>query len=311
MFAEISIKPEWFNAQYDEVMGTKQKFWYEDDTGRRWLFKYNRKNTGEDWAEKIAEYLCQRLELPHATYELATWQEHIGCIAQSFLRTEGDGEEQQLFEQLILGSQLLGAVEPQYLQHRTRYKNTLHNVPNILLALKNIAPPKHWMLPQGIHTAQEVFIGYLLLDALIGNGDRHDENWAGVAETTGSQISLAPTFDHASSLGRELTDEERTKRLSTKDAGYAVENYANRAESALYKEASATKPLGTVEAFSAAAQYHPNAAKIWLSLLESVTPAIIEEGFRQIPAHRISSVSVDFAISILLHNQKRLQNTLQ
>jgi hypothetical protein len=311
MFAEIQIKREWFNAQYDEVMGTKRKFWYEDGTGKRWLFKYNRENTGEDWAEKIAEYLCKHLELPHATYELAQWENHFGCISQSFLRSEGDGEEQQLLEQLILGSQLLGAVEPRYLQQRTRYKNTLHNIPNILRALEHIAPPKNWILPKEIKTAPEVFVGYLLLDALLGNGDRHDENWAGVAENTGSQISLAPTFDHASSLGRELTDEERTKRLSTKDAGYAVESYASRAESALYKEASATKPLGTVEAFWEASEYYPDAARYWLSLLQSTPSGVIEEGFAQIPTHRISSASADFAIRVLLHNQKRLQNTLQ
>jgi hypothetical protein len=37
------------------------------------------------------------------------------------------------------------------------------------------------MPPDGITTAIDTFVGYLLLDAWIGNGDRHHENWRFIA----------------------------------------------------------------------------------------------------------------------------------
>jgi hypothetical protein len=50
-----------------------------------------------------------------------------------------------------------------------------------------------------------LFPGYLMLDALIGNTDRHHENWgarvlAGLGNGRRMAV-LAPTYDHASSEG--------------------------------------------------------------------------------------------------------------
>ncbi len=64
---------------------------------------------------------------------------------------------------------------------------------------------------------------YLVLDALIGNTDRHHENWGFLGQVLVNidEVSeaarlvkqggydIAPSFDHASSLGRELPDEKR------------------------------------------------------------------------------------------------------
>jgi hypothetical protein len=56
-----------------------------------------------------------------------------------------------------------------------------------------------------------VFVGYLILDAWIGNADRHEQNWAVLEPETGTDARrlLSPTFDHASSLGYGLTEEQR------------------------------------------------------------------------------------------------------
>jgi len=68
-----------------EQMGSKPKFWYVDPTSQNlWLFKYARKNTGEDWAEKIASEIAALLCLPHARVELATCQQSRGIISLDF-----------------------------------------------------------------------------------------------------------------------------------------------------------------------------------------------------------------------------------
>lgn len=48
----------------EEPMGTKQKFWYEDASKRRFLFKYPRPGTGEHWAEKIVAEIATLLRVP-------------------------------------------------------------------------------------------------------------------------------------------------------------------------------------------------------------------------------------------------------
>ena len=69
--------------------------------------------------------------------------------------------------------------------------------------------------------AWDVFVGYLILDAVIGNTDRYEENWAVIVH--GDDRSLAPTFDHASCLGFMLDDDQRLSRLRTRDRGFTTE----------------------------------------------------------------------------------------
>lgn len=69
-FPIIDILPD--APEADEDLGTKEKFWYRHDN-LNYLYKKTRQNTGEDWSEKIASELCSLLDLPHAIYELATF----------------------------------------------------------------------------------------------------------------------------------------------------------------------------------------------------------------------------------------------
>ena len=55
-----------------EEMGSKPKFWVQDPDGPKWLFKHrHRPSVGDDWAEKIAAEVAEKLAIPHATVELA------------------------------------------------------------------------------------------------------------------------------------------------------------------------------------------------------------------------------------------------
>ena len=83
-----------------------------------------------------------------------------------------------------------------------------------------------------------------MLDALIGNTDRHHENW-GILVRRGRGVLLgevAPSFDHASSLGRELRDigPGRTRQRMLKE--HLIGAYSERARGAR------PEPLGTREA---------------------------------------------------------------
>ena len=157
---------------------------------------------------------------------------------------------------------------------------------------------------EDIETAIDTFIGYLLLDAWIGNSDRHHENWAFI-DLEGKSY-LAPTYDHASSLGRNEPDERREQRIKTRDIGFSVEAYANKCQSCLYAKVGDRKPLKTFDAFCEAAKLYPKAGNIWLDNLAKISANNTLELFNRIPSHRISSIAIEFAQKILEINQNRL-----
>jgi hypothetical protein len=278
-----------------EDLGTKVKFWFHDTELGLCLFKKIRPETGEDWSEKIAAELCELLNLPHANYELATCNDERGTISPSFIPENGS---------LFLGNEVLSQVVSGYPQDED--SPSQHTVAQVVDTLNgsSLGLPQNWIPPDGITNAVEVFVGYLLLDAWIGNTDRHHENW-GVVRLEG-QTYLAPTYDHASSLGRTLKDQERKNRLKTKDKGYSVQAYVEKGTSCLYSEVRDAKPLKIYDAFCHAAKLCPHAANVWLDKLSTISTDKTLALFQMIPGERMSPTAIEFAQQILEINQNRL-----
>lgn len=152
-----------------------------------------------------------------------------------------------------------------------------------------------------------MFTGYLLLDALIGNTDRHHENWAVIEapQEAAGRRHLAPTYDHAACLGFHLTASDVHTRLSTRDQGRSVEAYANRAKSAFFGSPETRKPMSTLDAFQSAAHRWPHAAAIWRRKLARLTEADLQAVLSRFGA-MVAKDSQDFALRMLVHNRKRL-----
>jgi hypothetical protein len=143
-------------------------------------------------------------------------------------------------------------------------------------------------------SAVEVFIGYLCLDALIGNTDRHHENW-GLLRFR-DRFVLAPTYDHASSLGRELSDKSRHTMLAS-----GLESYAKRARSPFNAQ-----KLSPQEAFWAVSTDALDARAEWRSRASSLSEVVLHQIID--PAHheRMSETAKEFAIALVLHNQRAI-----
>jgi hypothetical protein len=150
----------------------------------------------------------------------------------------------------------------------------------------------------------DIFVGYLMLDAWIGNTDRHHENWALVVRPQATH--LAPSYDHAVSLGAHETDANRHDRLTTRDRGRSMQQYVARARSAFYASPTDTRPMSTLSAFREAGIRWPRAAQAWITRLERLSFQDIEAMFADIPSDRISAVARDFAIKMLSFNAQRL-----
>ena len=279
-----------------EQLGTKAKFWYWLDYGRRMLFKEGRPGTGENWSEKVCCEIARQLGLPHAEYDLALWRDRKG-VASPSLVPDGD--------RLILGNELLARFFEQY-EATVRYRARQHTLRRVVAVLQHpsVAVPVGWHRPPEMTSAVSVFVGYLLLDALVGNQDRHHENWGFIISKGG--VTLVPTFDHASSLGRNETDENRIERLTTKDTGHSMEAYVARARSGLYETHTSKKSMTTVNAFMESAKIDVSAGRYWLERLAALQPHVFRKILDQVPDEWISPAARNFAFAMLEVNRHRL-----
>lgn len=196
-------------ADSTEQLGTKEKFWFRDDAKQRCLFKQGRPGTGENWAEKVSAELCALLGIPHARYDLALWRGLPGVVSPSFVPEDS---------RLVHGNEVLGRLVKGYEATRF-YQQPGHTIGRVFAVVRDpvIQAPASWTPDADMHSAAHVFVGYIMLDALIGNTDRHHENWGLIVSLTdqGPEIRLAPTFDHASSLGSHENEERMARRMST------------------------------------------------------------------------------------------------
>lgn len=146
--------------------------------------------TGEHWAEKLAAEIADALGIPHAVVELAQDQESRipGAMVRDLEVTTPGA--------LVHGNELLIELDSSYPMAQ-QYHTSKHTLDNIFAALSRpaIGLPDGFDVPVTIRAAEDLFVGYLLLDALIGNADRHHENWA-LIRSLGDQLWHRATITH-------------------------------------------------------------------------------------------------------------------
>ena len=228
--------PEEIQNLGNEPLGSKPKFWFRPrNESRPWLFKEARTNTGELWVEKAASEIAKVIGLPAAHVELAVInrgsQKVRGVIVESIIEHEIEPESDQVLRlgELIHGNEIL-AVRIQGYDKTKTWGQSDHCWHNILHSLGAVFPQ------ETLGREIEKFAGLVVFDALIGNTDRHHENWALLLSITDKvhpsqrALTLAPSYDHASALGRELLDERREEILSQGRIGW----YARRGRGAIF-----------------------------------------------------------------------------
>jgi len=250
-------------AESLEQIGSKRKFWFTQ-AGKRVLFKAEERGTGEDWAEKVACEICGVMGIPHVHYELADEYDR-GAYVQRGVVCE-----------------------------------------TVAALLRELQPPSvEWLAgaPEGLETALDVFTGYIMVDVLTANQDRHHENWGAISAES---LRLAPTFDHGACLARNLSDREREERLRTRDRNRAVAYFAERARSEFYEASGNARVLSTLEAFQRFAVQSPRAARAWIGRVERLEPARLRAILDEVPANRMSEIAKDFTHRLLIVNRERV-----
>lgn len=239
----------WNIQAFYNILGSRDKYIVENDHGIIYYFKKSKEESGfihEFWSEIIAYRLGVMLNLPVLRYDVAILDEHIGCISQSMSGVD---------EELIEGLRLLQAYDPSFVvaKRKGQEKYTYQLIEKTLT----------WL---GWSMHMYKMLQTIVFDAIIGNQDRHQENWGFVIKLnrnsphvrefadiimlnqkgyfTGKEgfseyaanryitysVSerFAPIYDNGSSLGRELS--ESTIKLMLKDQAL-IRNYIKRGKS--------------------------------------------------------------------------------
>lgn len=293
-----------FKHEEFEPLGTKAKYWCSDKFGNDYLFKsietQDSKNNavsrdGEDWSEKVSCEIAKSLLIPCANYELAYDRETRGVITKNFITSDN--------AYLVTGNEILKNYSAPINIENTK-KTEKQNIMHVYIILRRIIRNKPLGFNSRLHikSAADFFTGYLMLDALLSNQDRHSENW-GLIVTGKGRFHLAPSFDHAAGLGRNESDETKTNRLNSTDKGQQITTYVQRAKSYFYLK---EKRLKTFKAFEYFGILNPKAALSWLEQLDGLTADVMQAIIAPMPVEIMSDVSKRFALEMLICNRSNM-----
>ena len=287
-FSVIKIEPNW--VLETEALGSKVKFWYRrTDRARRWLFKYPQQDTGQHWAEKIAAEIAGLMHIPYARVELAEFQGERGSATQSFIL----GRRELWHGNQVLAGMLFGYAS------EVRFHHSKHTLENIFKALEAAFATK-----SSRRRAKQAIANYLVLDAIIGNTDRHHENWGIVRQRTrkGWIGYVAPTFDHASSLGRELRDEADGQCRKRVIERQEIPKYTKKGTGAVYWSGSERKGPSPLELVRLANDAYPALFQPAIARLEALSKEDIDQILVRMPPGWMSSIAMDFVREFLAYS---------
>ncbi|MGF1648049.1 MAG: hypothetical protein ACFCVF_14155 [Kineosporiaceae bacterium] len=245
---------------------------------------------GEDWAELIVHVAALGLGVPTAQVRLARRAGDDGSLSRD-AKPAGCTEAQH-------GSVLLqGVVEDFDRRSRERRGHSLANVERVL---DRVEPPAESDLDH--LGAFGVFCGYLVLDALVAGRDRHSDNWSITVTPEGARRLMA-SYDHATSLGFNLTDDRRARMLAN---DVELERWVVRGTAWRFEGG---RDVTLVEwARRGAAMAGPSVRSHWRNALVQLDLALVDTVAADIDA--VSGVTRTFVLSVLERNRRRLLDEL-
>lgn len=212
----------WVQCQFFQTGGTRAKCWVLNPfDNNRYFFKISLKKQvidyhSEFWMEIIASKLGQSLGLRMLDYNIAKQENLIGCISKNMC--------EDCFE-LVETTRILSGFDETY--NPASKKDQVRYTFNFLYeALKS----------KNLHNQVDKFIEVLVFDTIIGNQDRHQDNWGFIKPTSNEVVvekksiffwrkkslkivnswdvaKFSPIYDSGSCLGHELTEEKVSQML--------------------------------------------------------------------------------------------------
>lgn len=154
----------WYPLEYYNTGGTRDKKYFQNPEGEFYYFKSSLKKPNKDykyefWSEIIAYEIGKEFKFDILKYDIAIYGDKIGCLSKNMINPAK--------EELIQGGQYLQAFDNTFNPDdgKQRHLYTFKLIEETLEAFK-------------LNKQIEKFVEEIIFDALIGNGDRHQDNWA-------------------------------------------------------------------------------------------------------------------------------------
>ena len=174
-----------------EGSGRSEKIWLISDDGKIGLFKFpkidpvDQKETTEHISEHLAHQLGNVLKVSTAKVDIGIRDGRIGSMSY-LVRNKN--------EALVEGIDFISGKYPKYNAETMMDDDTgtYYCIDHIIKSVRGIVPNRIW-------------IEMMLFDFLIGNADRHQNNWALLVELVSRdpvsiQVRQCPLYDNGSSL---------------------------------------------------------------------------------------------------------------
>lgn len=246
--------------------GTRKKRMVIDNEGNKAIFKYERygKVCSEACSEKLSYEIAKVLEYECAHIELALDEyNELGILNYLFVNLH---EEEHV-----------DAIA--YLKKNDETRSQFYTLKNIKKCLDILNKDLFFQ-----------FLKIMVFDALIGEQDRHEENW-GITRING-KYKLSPLYDNGCSLLREFREENFAIKYYTGLKNF--ETYIRKSTTLIYKENG--KKYKHFELIEYLYSIYPNQIRKEIKNLEKLTDLKIENIVNKIPDNIITLKHKEYII---------------
>ncbi|MBD8589212.1 hypothetical protein IFT92_15530 [Peribacillus simplex] len=172
--------------------GLREKVWLINPlTNESAMFKIPRENRGEHWAEKVCSEIANVLDLNCARVDIAKRNDIFGCLSYFFV------DNKHGYSHFDGGTFFPFDYDDE--------KNKGYNVQLISKVLNE----------QSISFGEFLFV--IVFDALVANGDRHQDNWGITRHDIEDEKFISPLYDNSACLGRELNGTTLSEYCTSND----------------------------------------------------------------------------------------------
>jgi len=278
--AEVIDATSWPEIGGLLLPGTRDKVWvYDPETGRRALFKQPKPTTCEHVCEKLTAAIAATLGLAVPEVVYARRGDSFGTVIYSFL---GEGEH------LVHGGEIFAGQFEDF--NPWDYKAHTYQRIRKIMILPAIGLRVHEMI---------------LLDALVGNVDRHVNNWGFVSN---SFQYFAPIFDNGSSLIARCDDDKCGHLLRDK---IQFDGLVRNCDSRIYWQ-EGEKPL-KLRHFDFVARLkaqHPRDVKSVEGRFKDVNPSALVQCLDEVPETWLTTAQRRVATTLILTRHEKLLEVL-
>ena len=179
-----------------------------------------------------------------------------------------------------------------------------HNIRNIFCSVKALERHLGSKTPVNERSLLEQLATYMILDGMIANTDRHHQNWMLINEYKYgvNNLTVAPSFDHGSSLGSKLTDQQRGEILSSN----GVLDHLRKLKGKIFDNGSNGRAPSPLDFAKSLCTRWPEYARGTLTALQNVDDTEFRSILDRIPSDFMSETAKDFAYEVMLVSRTEL-----